>query len=443
MILFMKFGLKFGTAVSLFVLIYSCGKAANSVVQGDVGSNYQVDANAPDYQDSAIGDSGPDNPKPKVGGYQKDAPWPNFLGRAYNRRSSFAGPTELNNRGTYQLFTSTSDSTTSPVIDNAGTIYIGDSKGKLTAFTFDGTKWEVKATFDAGNGIYSTPAIDADGVLYFGSEDQKVYAVKLEGNAFIRKGEFVTGGPVYSSPAIGPDGTVYIGGHDKKVYALEFNGTSLEKKADFVAAGEVDRKLSIDKNGIVYVVDSEGVFYALQLEGANLIKKAERNLGDSSSLVIDDNGTIFVSVNRVLYALLYDGSQIQQKAKYISTYYLGTPVIAPNGDIHAPIPDGGIHTLRYSNGTLTLLGTYEFLIRSNTGEVIAIYSLASPLIVDSNGTVFVGAGPRLYALVFTGTSLTPATSFTAPYGMTIPPVISANGLIFTGSVDGKLYALGS
>jgi outer membrane protein assembly factor BamB len=246
----------------------------------------------------------------------------------------------------------------SPAIGPDGTIYVGDFKGKFLALNPEGSrKWE----FSTGHGwnlgveIKSSPAIGADGTIYFGCRDNLFYALRPDGKqkwafktgAWVdsspavagdgsvcfgswdhnfycldqqgsEKWRFQTGGAIDSSPAIGDDGVIYFGSHDKKFYALAPDG---RKKWEFAAGGQIISSPAVcssakagetsapPANSCVYFTSVNGWFYALNLDG-RLRWRLHTGGCTQSSPVIGPQGTIYVGVNRELWAISADGKKL-------------------------------------------------------------------------------------------------------------------------------------
>jgi outer membrane protein assembly factor BamB len=111
-----------------------------------------------------------------------------------------------------------------PGIASDGTIYLGNSKGVISAV--DPSSHEIKWTYQTGSdptdstkfGVLSFPVVDSDGTVFAGAVDGKMYAVDKDGNL---KWSYSTDGHVTeASPAIGSDGTLYFSSEDGYVYAI-------------------------------------------------------------------------------------------------------------------------------------------------------------------------------------------------------------------------------
>ena len=191
-------------------------------------------------------------------------------------------------------------SSSTPAIAPDGTIYTGTFDGTFFAVTSAGKeKWR----FKAGREIKSSPAIADDGTIYFGSRDRKFYALTPAGKL---KWAFPTDAWVDSSPAIADDGTIYFGGWDKNFYALNPDGS---KKWEFAVGAVVDSSPAIASDGTIYFGAHDKKFYALNPDGSvRWTFLASGNI--ISSPAIGKDGTIyFTALDGNLYALKPDGTE--------------------------------------------------------------------------------------------------------------------------------------
>lgn len=131
-----------------------------------------------------------------------------------------------------------------------GTGYVESSDYKV--YALDGATGRKKWQFQTGTNGYvwgSSPTIGGDGTVYVGSLDQKVYA--LDGATGLEKWESPAGIKVMSSPAIGADGTVYVGS-DGGLYALD-GVTGREKwRYPFASFSSFSGPPAIGADGTVY-----------------------------------------------------------------------------------------------------------------------------------------------------------------------------------------------
>jgi len=219
----------------------------------------------------------------------------------------------------------------SPAIATDGTIYFGSWDKIFYALNPDGSlKWK----YVVGAIVDGSPAIAADGTIYFGAHDKNFYALNPDGKM---RWTFATGGPVIASPAIGTGGLIYFSSLDGNLYALNPDGTehwrchtgSITESSPVI---DTEGNLSIGLNDRTQVVSPAGKALwhrgsplpvevaALAVPGRfyfsapwrtvqsleapdHLLWLARLNENVSASLVMDDQGIIYVCTERCLYAI--------------------------------------------------------------------------------------------------------------------------------------------
>jgi outer membrane protein assembly factor BamB len=316
----------------------------------------------------------------------------------------------------------------SPAIGADGTIYVGSWDNKLYAVDASGSsKWSVTVGGGStGTWFMSSPAIGPDGTIYVGSNDRSVYAIHPNGTV---RWSFQTGSWIAASPAIARDGTVYVGSGDGTLYAFKREGGPPEWT--FSTGGVIGSSPAIDADGTIYFgcdkPGSNDLVYAVTPRGG---LKWSFPVGDNvgiSSPAIGLDGTIYVgtaSQEGALYALNPDGSQ---KWKI----HLGGAVLSP-----ALAPEGTIYVgSSYTNAFWALApeGTNKWTFYTPGAEIQSTPAVAA------DGTVYVGcADGKLYALNSDGTK---HWEFATGAYIFSSPTIAADGRIYVGSADGKLYAI--
>jgi parallel beta-helix repeat protein len=274
----------------------------------------------------------------------------------------------------------------SPVIGSDGTIYIGSDDGKFYAFNVDGT---VKWTYTTGNSIGGS-TIGADGTIYTLSGP---YIFALNHNGTLQW-KYKTPGSLVGTPTIVSDGTIYFGSTDGKLYALYHNGTL---------------KWTYDTGTYVY-----------SREGGPAI--------GSDGTIYFESGESYSNYGK-LYAINPDGTL---KWKYtIGGSLQGSPAVGSDGTIYAGGVDGNLYAIN-PNGTLKW--------NYSTGETIYSPIISSPA-VGADRTVYFGSqSGNFYAVTDNGNSGTLKWEYTTGGAICSMATISANGIIYVGSSDGKLYA---
>jgi len=112
--------------------------------------------------------------------------------------------------------------------------------------------------YDTGSDVRSSPAI-VDGILYIGALDGNLYALDAYTGALIWS--FPTGGPIHSSPAV-EYGTVYFLSENGFVYALDaISGASIWSVS--IGSGSWDWGSPAVHDGKVFIPSSLGWVYSL------------------------------------------------------------------------------------------------------------------------------------------------------------------------------------
>jgi uncharacterized repeat protein (TIGR01451 family) len=232
-----------------------------------------------------------------------------------------------------------------------------------------------------------TPAVGPDGTIYVGVHGQFI-AVNPDGTP---QWAVPTGGEVYSSPIIGPDGTIYWGCNDQKVYALD------------------------PRDGAVkwtYTITAP--------------------LAISTPAVSPDGKTLYIGGwDWLLHAV--DTATGQQRWATALNFWVGTPVVAPDGTIfvNTVMNPGG-----YQNAT--------YAINPADGSIRWKVDSASPLhgspALGPDGTVYVGSTNNLlYALnPGDGTQKWASDLMWPIYGEL---AVTADGIIYAGTDSGRLFAV--
>ena len=317
----------------------------------------------------------------------------------------------------------------SPAIGPDGTVYVG-SGYNTNIFALNAATGAKKWQFGTGATLDSSPAIGADGTVYVGSTDKKVYA--LDGSTGAKKWEFVTGDVVASSPAVSADGMLYLGSRDKKVYALD--AATGAKMWQFVTGGWVDSSPAIGANGTVYAGSIDGNVYAL--DGATGVKKWQAATDYPISPAIGTDGTVYVG-GPYEVAYLDPATGTKKIRSWVSAS--SSMAIGVDGTVYVGSQDGRQRLGNvYALDARTAMTKWTFTVGKDSlyGDD---YVRSTPAI-GADGTVYVGAPDmKLYAL--DGATGTKKWEYATGGGISSSPAIGADGTVYVGSDDGKLYAV--
>ncbi|XES78587.1 MAG: PQQ-binding-like beta-propeller repeat protein [Candidatus Bathyarchaeia archaeon] len=345
------------------------------------------------------------------------------------------------------------------------------------------TRW----FFTTGGAIETSPVV-VDGRVYFGSDDGSIYAVDAQDGTLIW--DFTTEGPARSSPAV-VNGVVYAGGYRAHmVFAINASTGDLLWKSPINSLYPNTISATTVANDVVYVsvyvaeAGHGGELYALNMTTGKLLWIYDPSAWISSSPAVAD-GVVYIGSSRGLEALdaitgaaiwngnidaygidaltvdeglVYAGATtevVQAFNAYNGAFvwngsvsggcYMSCPAVA-NGMLYVCTTYGGSSVLHA--GGVFALDAATGALRWN--QTIGSISQSSPAVAD--GIVYVGSddtgpsyllnsttGHKIYALNAT----TGAIIWTYTTGGIVKssPAV-ADGVLYVGSSDSKLYAIG-
>lgn len=371
-----------------------------------------------------------------------------------------------------------------------GVVYVGSSDNFL--YALDAATGALKWKFDAHGNVGSSPAVSG-GVVFVNSFDGNFYAIDAATGA--RKWSFATQGErrntwpgingtaprtetmpdpwdfFLSSPAVA-DGVVYFGSGDRHVYALDAATGAL--RWEFETGGVVHASPAV-ADGRVYVGSFDGGFYALDAQTGALLWKFQTDTSEATHLMVGIPGSATVADGTVyfgcrdanLYALDAATGALRWKYANNSSWVIATPVVV-EGRVCFPTSD----SLKFE------------VLDARTGAPVfslptQLYSFSSPTVAE--GRAYFGScdgkvrevdlAARRYGAEFAapGFAANAARYLDANgklrndavwIGETLDDTIVAirtrlfslgsilstpairDGVLYVGSVDGKLYALG-
>jgi len=339
----------------------------------------------------------------------------------------------------------------------------------------------VKGTFDAHNPISSTPAIDEEGNIYLLTTSGTLFAISPQGEIMwnFKTGTGIPGASFWVTPLIAcaegiggvysdettPQFLIYFGAGNQ-FFALDKEGnlkwqTPLSPMGNVVGSPNVcqingimqattlgwvilnggdgsvvkpihyghpclppalSRTTHPFELGKMYVPSGNFLFCWDGSEDSLLWSFDVGSGGKVYSPSIGPDGTIYFRSDQKLYAVNPDGSE-----KW-SVNFQGTalPAIGSDGTIYLGSTDKTFQALNPANG--------EVLWKFTEGH--SLYSAAT---IDANGVIYFGSEDgKLYALNSDGSL---KWSFDAGSTVAAPPSIAPDGTIYFGTADGLLYAL--
>ncbi|MBI4560816.1 MAG: PQQ-binding-like beta-propeller repeat protein [Candidatus Rokubacteria bacterium] len=323
----------------------------------------------------------------------------------------------------------------SPSISHDGsTIYVTAGNRLLAMDTSSGqVTWS--AAIEVGGGA---TAVASDGTVY-AVGDTKLYAFTSSGAS-----EWVFAEPtdvILGEPNIGRDGTIYIGSWDTYVYAVRSDETLKWKyKTDGSIAPLASPTLSPD-GSTVYVGSGDpnktpdGTLYALNSSDGTLKWKVKVSQVRASGAVVGSDGTVYVTGSGRVNALDSSGTVLWQSEQ--NTAGSLTPALSYAGIVYVGTgPEGKIFAIDARNGD-TL---WSYQTGQNPDPEGPEYGVLTAPAIGADGTVYVGSvDGKMYALKPDGTLL-----WAYQTGASIvenSPAIGKDGTLYFSSMDKYLYAI--
>jgi len=340
---------------------------------------------------------------------------------AHSGRTSALGPTL---GGSALALTLPAGIRSSVSFDFRDAMYVGADDGRLYALNLDGS---IRWSFLTGGPVRTTPLVAPDGTIYFGSFDGKLFALNPDGSVRWWTAAATGGLFRFSSPTLDPGtGRILAGSSDGVLHALDAaNGMP----AWTFAAGGPIYSSPVAVGGRVLFGANDGRLRALDAASGALVYEVDAGAPIQSSPAVDSvGGRVFVGADdgRVLAFDLQTGAPVW------SFLTAGAVTSSPaldlsRGRIYVGSDDRSLYALDAATGAVVW--------QRATGEAVR----SSPT-VDMAGNIYVGScDGNVYAFDAAGTIL--FTFFSS--GLIIPsPTLGADGLLYLGSDDRFLYAIG-
>lgn len=370
--------------------------------------------------------------------------WSMFQGGAqHTGQSGYAGPTSATVKWSYQYGTSQSALGTPPknfVVDSQNRVYANTTN---TLFSFDenGTiLWSVTLT---GAGA---AALSSDEATVYVAEESILSAYTTTDGTLEWSYDTGSGSPIHGEPVVASDdGTICFGSWDHFVYCLNSDGTLQWKyETDGSIAPLASPTFSADETAI-YVgsgdpnEDADGKLYALDRDGVLQWSETVDSMRASGVAAASD-GSLYINGGGRSHHFDSDGTSLWESDPDLVSNLL--PALASQGIVYSGTAEGLISAIDAETGDL--LWSYQ------TGENPDYdptnihdpqYGVVSAPVIDSNGTVYMGAvDGKMVALDTDGTVL-----WTYETGDGINengPAIGPNGTLYFSSSDGTIYAIG-
>ncbi|OGF98398.1 MAG: hypothetical protein A2Z86_05575 [Candidatus Glassbacteria bacterium GWA2_58_10] len=336
---------------------------------------------------------------------------------------SLSGSTALLARGEFLWrFEVGAAVSSSPAVDDQGTIYIGSETDRVN----EGVSWFFALKPDGSYKWYAitgivlgTPALDAFSTIYFGDIAGFFYAILPDSGDL--KWLVTNGSLISGSAAVAGDGTIYIGFGDNNLYSIQPDGFL---NWSFKTGDVIQGSPAVSYDGTVYFGSNDHTFYALDPEDGSLKWSFPTGANITDSPAIDSDSTIyFGSWDGYLYALTPEPA-LKWKFK-TGSVVSSSPSIGPDGTIYFGSWDNYLYALD-RQGNLV----WKF----KAGDVID----SSPA-VGADGAVYFGSwDSTFYALNSDGSQ---RWTYKTGDWVSSSPTITNEGVLYFGSHDGFIYAL--
>lgn len=312
---------------------------------------------------------------------------------------------------------------------------LGAEEGELTLSITDAL-WQY-ATGDRADvsarrpTITNAPTVGPDGVIYASSSDGFFYALTPEGNL---KWRVQTQGNMDSNgAALSPDGTLYFGTNQGVAYALNAE-TGSERWTSSAGSSAYFAGPAVAADGTVYFKQDEGLLRAHTADGQLLWTYAVTGEPSYSGPVVRLDGSIIFPANDgALHAVSPQGSRIWRYAAQRedgsddTSGIFTSPAIDGAGNIYASTLNGTVFSVN-SNGEL------RWVFRTpEPGE-----NVSSSLALGDGRAYFASYGGYLYALDQANGNQVWRSSIEAQ-ARASSPAIAADGSIVVGSYANKLF----
>lgn len=257
------------------------------------------------------------------------------------------------------------------------------------------------------------------------------FALGAEGEL---KWRYEMGGSVWSSPAIGPDGTIYIGaivsGAGDYIYAINPDGSLKWRSDNEIRVGSA---LAVGSDGSIYACVYMGFLCALKPDGTENWR-FERYDMEYASPAIASDGSIICWLTDDVCSVSPEGElNWTSYANPGLTGVYSSPVIEKDGTIYVGVTGNDWYGVwMYAIGPDSTK-KWEKIIQ---GE--GFLEVTESSAIDSDGTVYFGTPPFLYAVNPDGSIKWKSDTI---YASRSSPAIAPDGTIYLGSEFNALYAI--
>ncbi len=311
-----------------------------------------------------------------------------------------------------KVTSSTSYTTSTPVVAEDGTVYVTTNAG-LTAYDrYLKFKWH----YDVAAEVSASPVIGIDGTIYFGDRSGMMHAIDPYGQL---KWNYQAGEQIFGSAAINAYGTLYYTVTNGQLLAQDPNGKLLWTYAISPGWNSVP---VIDSEGVIYLSDEINLFHAVNPDGTRRWQ-ALLDSGSSSQAAIAYDGMIYIGKE----AFDRNGQR-----RWTNSASLIAGVLDNQGNYYAQSYQGELFALDKQGQTL-----WQTSLESNNRTGIS-GSWRVPLLGEGGEIYFVTPNGYLYAIDRQGQV---SWSLRVYGGNFNAPVMGKNGLLYLYTSHGSLIAV--
>ena len=254
---------------------------------------------------------------------------------------------------------------------------------------------------------------------------------------------FRTQASIDASPVISLDGTIYLASTDGNLYALSPAG---QLKWRFAARDSIFATPTLAPDGSILFADLAGFYYSVKPDGGLAWSRELSGGGPEhravASPAVAANGQSYIGAwNDQFYSFDPEGRLLWQIPIGGDGQISTPPALDSAGNVYIATHDSSnknrIAVFKFGPGS-NLVWKFTDDLGIDRNRIIS-----SPAIDTSSGLLYIGASRSedgcLYAINLADGSQ--AFKATLPKGIVSSPAIAADGTVYVGCLDGKLYAL--
>jgi len=306
-------------------------------------------------------------------------------------------------------------------------VFAAEHEKKFEAKGLHGYSSPAQTIPDAWDLFISSPAV-AGGKVFFGAGDGGLYAVDAESGTL--QWRFGTGDVVHGSPAV-VAGTVYVGSWDSRLYAIDAESGLLrwsfqsgEDPAIHNQVGFQSSPAVVD--GTVYIGCRDAHVYAL--DAATGARKWD--YPTSKSWVIGTpavaGGVVYVGTSDSARFMALDAKSGRLRFNFDAKAYVFSSAAVAGGLVYVGSHNGKLYAIDAKTGK----GVWEFKTDASKADPLKILNADGSLNQASFAPVF-NDFEDMYIDFY---------KFISVGAIMSSPVVD-RGVVYVGSMDGKLYAI--